>query len=312
MAFKESLPQFKLIDVRLIDPDPDHPRKSIDAGSLKGLANSIKSKGVIQPVIVQPLNEAGRHVLIVGERRWRAALLAGEAAIPALVRACDPAEALEIQVFENLGLGVRSPLETREMAHAIQKISERFESQEAAAEHFGRPPSWLSQATAAANLSPKVSALLESGQISSCTTAIQLEKLSRKNEARAETLIGHLEAGEKLAKEVVADALSDEGGRRKKKAAREKPEPAITAVSPAAADEAAATPPADLVDLPWEVDQPPAPRPASSASARRVNPGKVRQVAEILGLADGDEEEVLALLIDEFLRLKGGLANRQP
>ncbi|MEN6587312.1 MAG: ParB/RepB/Spo0J family partition protein [Sulfuricella sp.] len=284
MTFKESHPQFQMLDVTLIDPDPASPRRHIDASALKALANSIQRKGLIHPLVVQPANAAGRHVLIVGERRWRAAVMAGEKTVPALIRACDPAEVLEVQVFETLGMGLRAPLEPRDMANAIQTITERFDSRTAALEHFGGTPSWLNQATAAAaaNLSPKITALLDSGKIASTGAAVKLEKLAQKNEAKAESIIGQIEQlpeGEKLARKVVDRALSAEGGRRK---AREE-------IPPDAAD----TPP-------WE-DGPAAPVPGR----RLINSSKIKMVARILGLPEGDEEEVLVRLIDEFLALKG-------
>ena len=281
MAFKEILPQFQMIDATLIDPNPTNPRRHIDEAALKNLANSIQKKGLIHPLIVQPANAAGRYTLIVGERRWRAAVMAGEKSLPALIRPCEPDEALEVQVFENMGLGVRAPLEPRDMANAIQTIADRFEMREAAAEHLGGTPNWLNQATAAAaaNLSPKITALLDSGKISGTGAAIQLEKLSKKNEAKAVSLIGQIEQlpeGEKLAKKIVDRALSEEGGRRRKETAK----PAAPA--PDNAGEAPAAP-----------------------VSSRINPGKMKMVADMLGLADGDEEEILARLIDEFLALKG-------
>lgn len=288
MTFKETQPQFQMLDVMLIDPDPAHARQQIDPASLKILASSIQKKGLIQPLLVQPADAAGRYRLIVGERRWRAAVLAGEAAVPALIRACDPAEALEIQVFENLGLGLRSALEPRDLANAIQTIAQRFATPESAAEHFGRTPTWLGQATAAAKLSPKISALLDSGRIGSAGAAVQLEKLTQKNEAKAESLIERIARqpeGEKLARKTVDHALQEEGGRRRKKA-----------------ESAAAEPVAPTGEMggipPWE-DIPAAP------VRRQFNPGKVKMVARLLGVADGDEAEVLARLIDEFLALKG-------
>ena len=187
------------------------------------------------------------------------------------------------------------------MANAIQAIAQRFDSKEAAAEHFGRTPTWLNQATAAANLSPKVTALLDSGKISSTSTAIQLEKLAQKNEAKVDTLIEQIQEGEKLPKQMVESALSAEGIRRSKKApapeAPPAPAPTQVAAAPAGSDD----------DLPpWEeAPAAPAPQPAAPARERRVNPNKMKMVAEILGLADGDEGEVLARLIDEFLALKG-------
>lgn len=295
MAFKETPTEFRMLDITLIDPDPAHSRKNFDENSLKALANSIEKKGLIHPVIIQPANAAGRHTLIVGERRWRAAVIAGETAIPALIRACNAGEAEEIRVFENLGLGMRTALEPREMATAIQAIAQRFATQEAAAEHFGRTPNWLNQATAAANLSPKVAALLDAGKISSTGTAVQLERLTKKNETKAELMINQAEQlpeGEKLAKKVVDHALHQESGRRKKNAASPQETTPVTDL-------------ADISGLPPSAELPATPLAAQTVSSRRLNPGKVKIVAEILGLSDGDEEAVLAMLIDEFLAMKG-------
>ena len=298
MTFKDSASQFQLVELSMIDADAGHARQNIDESSLKGLANSIRKMGLIHPLVVRPADAAGRYTVIVGERRRQAALLAGETAVPVLIRACAADELLEVQVFENIGLGVRSALEPRDMANAIQAIAERFATPEEAAKHFDRPPTWLNQATAAAKLSEKVTALLDSGKIASTGTAVQLEKLARKNEAKADSLIDQIEQlpeGEKVSKKLVDHALSAESGRRKK---HEEPaamaEPAISAApaNPQPANNAAGL-------LPWEE------APTVPAAARsRVNPGKVRRVAELLGLSEGDEEEILVRLIDEFLAMK--------
>ena len=108
MTFKETQTQFQMVDVTLIDPDTASPRQNIDEAALKSLTNSIMKLGVIHPLVVQPANSAGRHTLIVGERRWRAAVMAGEKMVPALIRPCETAEVLDVQVAENMGLGVRS------------------------------------------------------------------------------------------------------------------------------------------------------------------------------------------------------------
>lgn len=293
MTFKETQPQFQMIDVTLIEANAASPRRHIDETALKSLANSIQKKGLIHPLVVQPANSAGKHTLIVGERRWRAAVMAGEKTVPVLIHACDADEVLEVQVFENLGLGIRAALEPRDMANAIQAISDRFEAREAAAEHLGGTPNWLNQATAAANLSPKITALLDSGKISSTGAAIQLEKLTQKNEAKAESLIGQiaqLPEGERLTKKAVDRVLAEEGGRRRKK------EAAISEDVEVAQSLAVAS----------AVDSPPwSETPAALPSNRRINSGKVKMVAKILGLADDDEEEVLARLVDEFLAQNG-------
>lgn len=303
MTFKDSSSHFQIVDVTMIEPDSRHLRQNIEEGSLKGLVNSIEKLGVIHPLVVRPATAEGRYTVIVGERRRQAAILAGEKTVPVVVRPCAPEETLEVQVFENIGLGVRSALEPRDMANAIQAIAERFATPEEAAQYFARPPTWLSQATAAANLSEKVSALLDSGKIASTSTAVQLERLAKKNEAKADSLIDQIEQlpeGEKVSKKVVDNALSEESGRRKK---TEEPPAVVETTANAALPSLAPVEREAAVPV---RDDAPAPLSAAApvANRSRVNPGKVRLVAEILGLSDGDEEEVLVRLIDEFLALK--------
>ena len=297
MAFKDDTPRLEIVDLGLIDPDPLHVRKAISDEGLKGLTNAVRQLGLIQPIIVRPAG-GQRYQVIVGERRRLAALQAGETAVPVIVRTCSDEEALEIRVFENIGLGVRSALEPREMANAVQAIAARFASAEEAAQYFGRAPTWLAQATAAAKLSEKVSALLDSGKISSTGAAVQLEKLARKNEAKAESLIeqiAQLPEGEKVSKKVVDDVLSEESGRTRKDEER-------AAAAPVIAEPAA--PQATAEDVPpWEetpAQSSPAPL-APAAPRGKVNPGKVKLVAELLGLSEEDEETLLARLIDDFL-----------
>lgn len=297
MAFKDDTPRLEIVDLGLIDPDPLHVRKAISDEGLKGLTNAVRQLGLIQPIIVRPAG-GQRYQVIVGERRRLAALQAGETAVPVIVRTCSDEEALEIRVFENIGLGVRSALEPREMANAVQAIAARFASAEEAAQYFGRAPTWLAQATAAAKLSEKVSALLDSGKISSTGAAVQLEKLARKNEAKAESLIeqiAQLPDGEKISKKVVDDVLSGESGRPRKDEER---------AVPAQFMPEAAAPQATTDDVPpWEeTPSQPSPAPLAPAAPRgKVNPGKVKLVAELLGLSEEDEETLLARLIDDFL-----------
>ena len=303
MAFRESVAQFQFLDVSLLDPDPDHARQSVAEDALKGLVNSIQKVGVIHPLIVRPGSSEGRYTVVVGERRRQAAIRAGEMTVPVVVRACAAGDALEVQVFENIGLGVRAALEPRDMANAIQAIAARFETPEAAAQHFGRAPTWLGQATAAANLSEKVTALLDSGKIASTGAAVQLERLAKKNEAKAEALIDQIEQlpdGEKASKKVVDHALLEETGRGKKEKEAPPAAPALEAASMVQAPAA----PAPVTTPPWE-DAPAAPETPTSLPLKKVNPGKVRRVAELLGLDGESEEDILVRLIDEFLALKG-------
>ncbi len=298
MAFKNSPFRFQMVDVSLLDPDPAHIRQSINEEALKGLTNAVRKLGIIQPIVVRPAAD-DRYSVIAGERRRQAAIQAGETQVPVIVRDCSDEDALEVRVFENIGLGVRSALEPRDMATAIQAIAQRFASPEEAAQYFGRAPTWLAQATAAANLSEKVTALLDAGKISSTGAAVQLEKLARKNEAKAESLIEQIEQlpdGEKMSKKDMDEVL-----------APARSEPTEAAPSPAAPTPSASQPePATAATdtPPWEAP-PEAPQPTPTPRTK-VNPGKVKLVAELLGLSEEDEETILARLIDEFLSLRGG------
>lgn len=305
MAFKDSTPRFDLVDINLIAPDPNHIRQNINEETLKGLTNAVAKLGLIHPIVVRSAGN-DRYIVIAGERRRRAALLAGETRVPVIIRDCSDDEALEVRVFENIGLGVRSALEAREMSNAVQRIAERFTSPEEAAQYFGRAPTWLAQATAAANLSEKVTALLDSGKISSTSAAVQLEKLARKNEAKADSLIEQIEQlpeGEKLSRKVVDDVLAEATGRpRKNEESAPPPATPQHAASPAADTPSPAEP-----SPPWEETAQPdemPPRAAPSAVRAKVNPGKVKLVAELLGLSEEDEESLLARLIDEYLALR--------
>ena len=300
MAFKNSPFHFQMVDVSMVDPDPGHIRQSIGEEALKGLTNAVRKLGIIHPVIVRP-GSGDRFVVIAGERRRQAAIQAGETQLPVIVRSCTDEEALEVRVFENIGLGVRSALERRDMATAIQAIAQRFESPEEAAQYFGRAPTWLAQATAAAKLSEKVSALLDAGKIASTSAAVHLEKLAKKDEAKAESLIEQIEQlpeGEKMSKKDLDEVLAEAPVRPEPTAAAVPPAPPAVEASqpePAAASSAGDTPPWEAVPA----DAPPPPPPRA-----KVNPGKVKLVAELLGLSEEDEETILARLIDEFLALR--------
>jgi ParB family transcriptional regulator, chromosome partitioning protein len=107
----------------LVEPNPDQPRARIDPEALEALAASIRSSGVLQPLVVGPPGPGGVHQLIAGERRWRAARLAGLARVPAVVRPVAGHERLELALAENL---VREDLTPIETAQACACLIEDF------------------------------------------------------------------------------------------------------------------------------------------------------------------------------------------
>jgi ParB family chromosome partitioning protein len=110
------------LDIKRIVPNEYQPRRVFKDNALKELVTSIKEKGIIQPVIIRKTS-ANSYQLIAGERRWRAARIAGLTTIPAIVKDAAPAEALELALIENIQREDLNPLET---AEAFQRLIKDF------------------------------------------------------------------------------------------------------------------------------------------------------------------------------------------
>ena len=114
--------ELRSLPTELIVPNPRQPRQEFDEQSLVALSESIRGRGILQPVLVRPV-AGGTYELIAGERRWRAATLAGLNEIPALVRAHDDAASLEIALIENMA---REDLNPVEEARACAALTEEL------------------------------------------------------------------------------------------------------------------------------------------------------------------------------------------
>ncbi|MDP2711120.1 MAG: ParB/RepB/Spo0J family partition protein [Solirubrobacteraceae bacterium] len=116
------------VPVDLIVANPKQPRRSFDEAALEALAGSLRERGVLQPVLVRPV-AGGTYELVAGERRWRAAQLAGLEAIPALIRERDDAESLEAALIENMAREDLNPVEeARACAALVEELSLTRES----------------------------------------------------------------------------------------------------------------------------------------------------------------------------------------
>ncbi len=114
--------ELREIPLELISPNPDQPRTSFDETSLLALSESIRLRGVLQPVLVRPRG-GGRYELIAGERRWRAAALAERETVPAIIREHDSATALEIALVENMAREDLNPVdEARACAALVEEL----------------------------------------------------------------------------------------------------------------------------------------------------------------------------------------------
>lgn len=118
VAPRDDTEELRHVPLELIDPNPRQPRRGFDEDALLALADSIRARGVVQPVLVRP-RAGGRFELIAGERRWRAARLAEVDLIPAVVRQRDDAESLELAVIENMARQDLNPVEEARACAAL-------------------------------------------------------------------------------------------------------------------------------------------------------------------------------------------------
>ena len=146
-----------------IDPNRDQPRRRFSEDALNELAASIKSVGVIQPILVH--KSGRRYVIIAGERRWRAARLAGLTEIPAIVRDWDEVRRLEAALVENLQRDDLNPIEE---ATGVNRLMEQCGlTQEAAAERLGRSRSAVANLLRLLTLPEPIRHMLEEGALTS-------------------------------------------------------------------------------------------------------------------------------------------------
>ena len=150
------------VAIELIDPSPLQPRSVFDDGKLAELAKSIRSNGVVQPVLLR--RKGSRFELIAGERRWRAAEVAGLVKIPAVIRNVSDDKVLEIALIENIQ---REDLNPIEEARAYAKLIETLGlTQEMVAERVGRDRSYVTNYLRLLKLPEDLQELLQSGRIS--------------------------------------------------------------------------------------------------------------------------------------------------
>ena len=122
VAPRDESEELRQVPVELIAPNPSQPRRSFDEDTLAALAESIRQRGVLQPVLVRPLL-GGRYELVAGERRWRAAKLAELESVPAVVRRHDDAASLEVALIENMAREDLNPVdEARACAALVEEL----------------------------------------------------------------------------------------------------------------------------------------------------------------------------------------------
>ena len=180
------------IPVDQIDSNSFQTRSQVNQEQLAELAASIAANGVVQPVLVRPL-ASGRFQLIVGERRWRASMLAGKTTVPAMLRQVSDEQAMEITIVENLQ---RADLNPMEQARAFERLGREFHmTQEQMAQRTGKDRATVSNFLRLLKLPTSVQNRVEAGELTF-------------GHARALLALEHAEEMEKAAQRIAALSMS--------------------------------------------------------------------------------------------------------
>ena len=180
----------RVVPVELLRGGKFNPRKDFREDELTELADSIRTKGLVQPIVVRPDGATGGYEIVAGERRWRACQKAGLHSVPVIVRDLSDKEVLELAIIENVQ---RSDLNAIEEAAGYRDLIERFDySQEQVSEIIGKSRSHVANTLRLLKLPESVQALVQDGRLTA---------------GHARALIGHADA-EALAAKVIADDLN--------------------------------------------------------------------------------------------------------
>ena len=204
-----------LVSIGCLHPNPGQPRQRMDEGALQSLSESISAHGVLQPILVRPHAElSGQYQIVAGERRWRAAALAGLEEVPISLHDLDDEAALELSLVENLQREDLSPIEE---AEGYQQLIEGFElTQEVVAQRVGKSRSHVANTLRLLALPPAVKEMLYRGALTA---------------GHARALLAFAEP-EPIAREVVEKGLSV---RATEDLARQPAAPAASKTEPAPA-----------------------------------------------------------------------------
>jgi ParB family chromosome partitioning protein len=160
---RDDAPELREVAVELIRPNPAQPRKRFDDDALNALAESLAERGVLQPVLVRP-RPGGSYELVAGERRWRAARLAGLETMPALVQHREDEASLEVALIENMA---REDLNPVEAARAVAALVEELGlTREEVGRRVGRSRVAISNLLRLLDLPDEALALVEDGSLS--------------------------------------------------------------------------------------------------------------------------------------------------
>ncbi|MEP6912972.1 MAG: ParB/RepB/Spo0J family partition protein [bacterium] len=202
LAQSRPAPIGRMISIDQLDPNPDQPRREI--GDLTELTNSIKQRGVLEPLLVRPATQNGRWLIIAGERRWRAAREAGLHEVPCVEMNVDDQSVAEIALIENMQ---RKDLTPWEEADGLRALCERFGyTHEDVAKKVGKSRSTVTEALSIAAIPASIREICRRGGINA--KSVLLEIVRQPDEASMRT----------MAKEIAERGLTREGARQARRA----------------------------------------------------------------------------------------------
>ena len=182
----------RTLDLDLIQPGRYQPRQDMHAESLQELADSIRAQGLVQPIVVRPLpggEPSGviRYEIVAGERRWRAAQLAGLEEIPAVVREIPDSAAIAVALIENIQRENLNPLEE---AQAVRRLVDEFElTHQQAADAIGRSRTAVTNLLRLLELGPETRQLVESGELEMGHARALLALVNARQQAEVAALV---------------------------------------------------------------------------------------------------------------------------
>lgn len=180
------------LDINRLEPNRDQPRRSFDPESLKDLADSIRDQGVITPLIVTPSERPDHYTIVAGERRWRAARIAGLRSVPAIVRELTREDVQRQALIDNV---VRQDLNALEEAQAYDRLIKEFGmTQETLASALGRSRPAIANTLRLLNLPDSLQDLIRTGGLSPghARAILALTDADQQNKAAAEVLARQL------------------------------------------------------------------------------------------------------------------------
>ena len=162
-AGKDMSDGYRLMSVDVIERGRYQPRRDLEPEALEDLANSIRAQGVMQPIVIRPIEAEGRYEIIAGERRWRASQMAGLTEIPVVIKDVPDEAAIAMALIENIQ---RENLNPMEEAIALQRLQDEFElTQQEVADAVGKSRSAVTNLLRLMKLTSDVRMLLEHGDI---------------------------------------------------------------------------------------------------------------------------------------------------